>query len=78
MISTEGKTIVVLGATGRQGGQVVRHLVNQGWQVRAITRKPESKKAETLKELDVNVVQADLVNQPLKAAFANAYGLYNV
>ena len=45
MIATEGKTIVVVGATGRQGGQVVRHLVRDGWLVRAMTRKPESKKS---------------------------------
>ncbi|HEU0295514.1 MAG TPA: NmrA/HSCARG family protein [Anaerolineales bacterium] len=79
MISTEGKTIAVLGATGRQGGQVVRHLANQGWRVRAITRKPEGKKAEALKALGIDVVQADLEDKPsLEAAFEKSYGLYNV
>ena len=37
MISTEGKSIVVVGATGKQGGQVARHLLQQGWRVRALT-----------------------------------------
>jgi uncharacterized protein YbjT (DUF2867 family) len=79
MISTEGKTIAVLGATGRQGGQVVRHLLNQGWRVRAITRKPESKKAITLKELGADIVKADLGERAsLESAFENAYGVYNM
>jgi hypothetical protein len=59
MISTEGKLIVWLGATGRQGGQVVRHLLNHGWRVRAIARKPESKKAIMLKKLGADIVKAD-------------------
>jgi uncharacterized protein YbjT (DUF2867 family) len=79
MISTEGKTIVVVGATGRQGGQVVRHLLNQGWRVRGLTRKPEGKKAAALKAMGVNIVRADLHDQAsLEAAFENAYGLYDI
>jgi uncharacterized protein YbjT (DUF2867 family) len=79
MISPEGKTIAVVGATGRQGGQVVRHLLDQGWQVRALTRKPESKKARELKALGADVRKADLEDPAsLESAFANAYGLYNM
>ena len=79
MISTEGKTIVVIGATGRQGSQVVRHLLPQGWRIRAITRKPESKKAQALKALGADVVKADLEDQgSLESAFENAYGLYDI
>ena len=33
--------ILVTGATGRQGGAVVRHLLQRGFKVRAITRDPE-------------------------------------
>jgi uncharacterized protein YbjT (DUF2867 family) len=36
------RTIVVTGATGRQGGAVTRALLNDGWQVRALTRQPNS------------------------------------
>ena len=79
MISQEGKTIVVLGATGRQGNQVVRHLLDQGWRVRGITRKPESKKAADLQALGAEVVKADLGDRAsLEAAFAGAYGLYDI
>lgn len=79
MISTEGKTIVVVGATGRQGGAVTRHLLKHGWGVRGLTRKPESKKAAELKALGVEVVKADLGDRSsLEAAFENAYGVYNM
>jgi uncharacterized protein YbjT (DUF2867 family) len=79
MISTEGKTIVVIGATGRQGGQVARHLLRQGWHVRALTRKPESKKAAELRSLGAEVVRANLEERgSLEAAFDGAYGLYDL
>jgi uncharacterized protein YbjT (DUF2867 family) len=79
MISTEGKTIAVVGATGRQGGQVVRHLLEKGWKVRALTRTPESKKAAALKELGVDIVKADLEDKAsLEAAFENAYGVFTM
>ena len=79
MISREGKTIVVIGATGRQGGQVAKHLLKAGWQVKALTRKTDSKKAAVLKSLGAEVVQADMNDKSsLEAAFRNAYGLFNV
>lgn len=79
MISTEGKTIAVVGATGRQGSQVVKHLVNDGWRVRALTRKPQSKKAAAIKSLGADVIRADLEDKAsLESAFENAYGVYDV
>ena len=79
MISAEGKTIAVVGSTGRQGGQVARRLLEQGWRVRAITRTPEGKKAAALKEAGADVVQADLEDQAaLEAAFENTYGVYTM
>jgi uncharacterized protein YbjT (DUF2867 family) len=77
MLSTEDKIIAVVGATGRQGAQVVRHLVQQGWRIRALTRKPHSPQAARLKPLGVQVVRANL-DEPaaLEAAFAHVYGVY--
>ena len=63
MISKQDKRIVVLGATGRQGGQVVRHLMQDGWQVRGLTRTPESRKAAALRETGVEVLQGDFSEQ---------------
>ncbi|HEY3475473.1 MAG TPA: NmrA/HSCARG family protein, partial [Anaerolineales bacterium] len=58
---------------------MVRHLIEQGWQVRALTRNPESKKAAELKALGAELVKADLEDKAsLEAAFENAYGLYDI
>ena len=79
MIATEGRTIAVVGATGRQGGQVARRLLEQGWKVRALTRTPESKKAAGLRSLGAHVVKADLEDPAsLEAAFENTYGVYHM
>jgi uncharacterized protein YbjT (DUF2867 family) len=79
MNSTQGKTIVVVGATGRQGQQVARHLVRQGWTVRGLTRKPAGKKADLLRQWGVQIVKANLEDiASLEAAFQNAYGVYDM
>lgn len=53
------ETILVGGATGRQGNAVVDELLSRGYQVRGLTRKPEGRKAERLAEKGVAVVQGD-------------------
>ena len=57
--------VAVFGATGYQGGAVVRALVESGrFEVRAITRNPDSEKAKGLHGLqNVSVLKADL-NDP--------------
>jgi len=52
-------TILVGGATGRQGNAVVEELLGRGYAVRGMTRKPESKGGKALAALGVEVVQAD-------------------
>jgi uncharacterized protein YbjT (DUF2867 family) len=77
--SSEQRTIVVCGATGRQGGAVARHLLSEGWQVRALTRNARSAKAEALARLGAVVVRGDMDDlDSLRQAFAGAYGLYSV
>lgn len=79
MTPSAGQTIAVVGATGRQGGQVVRHLLMDGWQVRAITRKSDGKKAATLTQLGADVVEADLEDpKSLDSAFAGVHGVFNM
>jgi uncharacterized protein YbjT (DUF2867 family) len=78
----ERKIIAVTGATGAQGGSLVRAILDDpgsGFTVRAITRKPESDKARALAALGAEVVQADLDDaDSLRRAFAGAYGAFCV
>jgi uncharacterized protein YbjT (DUF2867 family) len=75
MSSNTRKTIAVFGATGQQGGAVVRALQDRGaFKVRALTRDPA--KHRTLAE---EVVEADL-DRPgtLRAALEGAHGVFLV
>jgi uncharacterized protein YbjT (DUF2867 family) len=74
-----GRTVVVAGATGRQGGGVARALLADGWRVLAMTRDPESGKARALAAAGAEVVKADMDDPAsLDAAFAGAHGVYSV
>jgi len=76
----EKKIIAVVGATGAQGGGLVRAILNDkngGFTVRAITRDVHSDKANGLAVLGAEVVAADLDNQEsLKKAFTGTYGTF--
>jgi uncharacterized protein YbjT (DUF2867 family) len=79
---SEKRIIAVLGATGAQGGGLVRAILNDPnseFKVRAITRNIDSEKAKALASLGAEVASADLDNlESLKSAFKNAYGVYAV
>jgi uncharacterized protein YbjT (DUF2867 family) len=76
------KIIAVLGATGAQGGGLVRAIMEDpdgGFTARALTRNPESDKARELAALGAEVVAVDVDDpQSLKAAFEGAYGAFCV
>ncbi len=73
------RIIVVTGATGRQGGAVTRALLGTNWRVRALTRNPDSQKAQMLSTLGADVIQGDMNDrQALQSAFQGAYGVYSV
>ena len=76
----EKDIISVVGATGQQGGGVVDALLAQGrFEVRALTRHPESEAARALAARGVEVVQADLLDpRSLARAFEGAYGAFVV
>jgi uncharacterized protein YbjT (DUF2867 family) len=79
MPTTEGRVIVVTGATGLQGGAVSRHLLQDGWSVRALTRDPRSAAAQALAAQGAVVVQGDMEDvASLRSAFAGAAGVYSV
>jgi len=76
------KIIVVLGATGAQGGGLVRAIQADpaaGFIARAITRDVNSPKAKALAALGAEVVAADVDDAAsLERAFAGAHGAYCV
>ena len=78
----EPRVIAVLGATGSQGGGLVRAILadpERGFVARAITRDPSSDAARALADLGVEIVQADITDiDSLIAAFDGAYGAYCV
>lgn len=73
-------TIAICGATGQQGGAVLDHLLAQDrWQLRALTRNPDSEAASRIRALDVEVVKADLEDvDSLRLAFTGADAVYGV
>jgi uncharacterized protein YbjT (DUF2867 family) len=75
MLSDNEKLIAVIGATGQQGGGVVRALqAGSQFKVRALSRNPGKHR-----ELAVEVVEADLDRpETLKAAFEEAHGVFLV
>jgi uncharacterized protein YbjT (DUF2867 family) len=75
MLSNNEKLIAVIGATGHQGGAVVRALQASGqFKVRVLTRNPGKHR-----ELAEEVVEADLDRpETLKAAFEGAHGIFLV
>src|ERR1700761_3046667 len=74
-MSNSKKLIAVVGATGQQGGAVVRALQASGqFRVRALTRHPDKHP-----ELGDEVILADFDRpQTLQAAFAGAHGVFVV
>src|SRR6266404_6687079 len=75
ILSNNKKLIALIGATGQQGGGVVRALHASGdFKVRALTRNPDKHR-----ELADEVVKADLEHpETLEAAFKGAYGVFLV
>lgn len=53
-------TVLVTGATGRQGGATARALLASGVPVRALVRDPSSKPAQAIEALGAELVRADL------------------
>lgn len=72
------KIIVVVGATGNQGGSVAHtFLALPTWHVRCITRDLSSPASKDLATLGAEVVQADLFDiSSLSQAFANANAIF--
>jgi uncharacterized protein YbjT (DUF2867 family) len=78
----EKRIIAVTGATGAQGGGLVRAILKDpqgGFGVRALTRDPKSEKAKQLAKLGAEVVAANVDDpESLRRAFQGAHGAFCV
>jgi len=80
-MSSNKKTIAVVGATGAQGGSVVNYLLkNGGFKVRGLTRKVDEPKAKALSAKGVEMVASDLNGSvdDISKAFQGAHGAFLV
>lgn len=79
---SDKKIIAVTGATGAQGGGLVRAIQadpSGQFQARAITRNPDSDAAQRLKAIGAEVVQGDLTDgDSIDRAFRGAHGAFCV
>ncbi|WP_227356092.1 NmrA/HSCARG family protein [Haladaptatus salinisoli] len=60
-------SVLVVGATGRQGGAVADHLLSGEYgdfDVHALTRSPESDRAQALADRGATLVEGNLLNKP--------------
>jgi len=77
---TSDRTILITGVTGHQGGAVAQALgAGSGFQLRGLTRKPESERAVAWARRGVEVVKGDLDDAAtLRRALAGAWGVFGV
>lgn len=73
------RTILITGATGKQGGATARELAGKGFTLRGMTRRPHSDEARALSNLGVQIVEGDLDDEEsLRKAVTGAWGVYAV
>lgn len=78
-MTTTDKQVLIFGATGNMGGAAARELLARGWQVRAVSRSPQSEKGQALAASGAQVVQADMDDRAsLEAAFAGMTRVFSV
>ncbi|TDC80877.1 NmrA/HSCARG family protein [Micromonospora sp. KC606] len=76
---TQQKTVLVVGATGNQGGATARHLLQSGWQVRALVRDPAKPAARALQDLGATLVTGDTEDaDSLRTAMDHVHGVFSV
>ncbi|MGK6317287.1 NmrA/HSCARG family protein [Neorhizobium sp. DT-125] len=75
----EGRSALVLGATGQQGGAVARALDARGWVVRALVRDPQGRKAEALAAEGIELRHGDLADpNSIRAAMSGVEAVFSV
>ncbi|PPJ17602.1 NmrA family transcriptional regulator [Nocardia nova] len=73
------QVVFVIGATGQQGGAVADRLLADGWQVRVLTRRPDSDRARSLAQAGAQVIAGTLEDPAtIDRCVDGAYGVYSV
>lgn len=73
------QSVLVVGATGRQGGAVADHLLDTDIEVHALTRDPDGEAAQALDQRGATLVEGDLEDRDaLETAIENVDGVYGV
>ncbi|WP_206310934.1 NmrA/HSCARG family protein [Streptomyces sp. A1499] len=76
---SDNKIVLVLGATGNQGGAAARALLSRGWTVHAFVRNPGRPEARALKEQGAVLVQGDQNDvESLRRATVRVHGVFSV
>ncbi|MCW2880849.1 MAG: NmrA family transcriptional regulator [Sphaerisporangium sp.] len=71
--------VLVIGATGQQGGAAVRELLARGWTVHALVRDTDKPGAQSLREAGAGLVTGDLDDpSSLRAAMSSVHGVFVV
>lgn len=74
-----GKSILITGATGQQGGSLIDALLGHGFDLRGMTRKPESPAAASLAARGVTIVKGDLDDPAsVRKALEGVWGTFAV
>ena len=72
-------TVLITGATGRQGGAVIRYMLPKGWRLRALAFKADNSTVQRLTDQGIEVVRGDLEDSAsLERAVRGVYGVYSV
>ncbi|WP_248929162.1 NmrA/HSCARG family protein [Paenibacillus hamazuiensis] len=78
-MTSHNKTILVLGATGQQGGAAAEQLLADGWKVRAFTRDTSGQRALALAQAGAELAAGDMGDRAsLDAAMQGIYGVFSV
>ncbi|MDA3630986.1 NmrA/HSCARG family protein [Saccharopolyspora sp. WRP15-2] len=78
-MSTGDRVVLVVGATGQQGGATAVQLLNRGWQVRAFTRSAANAAARRLADMGAEVVEGDMGDRAsLESAMRGVHGVFSV
>jgi uncharacterized protein YbjT (DUF2867 family) len=78
-MSARQSNVLIIGATGTQGGAAARELLSAGYRVRILVRNPDSPAALALVRLGAEPVKGDLDDPAtLVPGLQDAYGVFSV